>query len=194
VEKEAEKKLRLFVAIHLRPEVKESLATVQRQLAPIAKDLVRWTPQNQLHLTLLFLGSVSPSQLSELQISFKAACATRGSMLLRAEGLGCFPNLRRPNVIWCGVGGQIEPLLELQKNFSESLRPWRQKIETRAFHPHLTIGRVREGARTKKLTDALGAKETEFFGEWQARSCSLMQSQLSPRGALHSEVLQCTFG
>jgi 2'-5' RNA ligase len=189
--KDGEKKLRLFVAIELPAEVKENLATAQQELAAMAGDQVHWTPPEQIHLTLLFLGGVASSKLPALQNSFTTVCASGKSLALRAEGFGCFPNARSPSVLWCGVSGDTTPLEQFQKRLSEALAPWCEKIESRPFQPHLTIGRVRERGRLGKLAQALVAKERAFFGEWQARNCSLMQSHLSPHGALHSELQKC---
>ena|SRR5436190_2274541 len=189
--KDGEKKLRLFVAIEVPAEVKENLATAQQELAATAGDRVHWTPPEQIHLTLLFLGGVAFSELPALQNSFTTVCASGKSLALRAEGLGCFPNARKPGVLWCGVAGDTGLLEQFQKRLSEALAPWSEKIESRSFHPHLTIGRVRERGRLGKLTQALIAQERGNFGEWQARSCSLMQSHLSPHGALHTELQKC---
>ncbi|HUR45270.1 MAG TPA: RNA 2',3'-cyclic phosphodiesterase [Candidatus Saccharimonadales bacterium] len=190
MEMEDQHRLRLFVAIPLPSEVKDVLTGLQSTLKASTGDAVRWTPREQMHLTLLFLGGVPHSQLEPLQNKLQEACASGQSLTIRAQGLGYFPNARKPQVIWCGVEGEIELLQKIQKHLQEALRPWCERIETRPFHPHLTLGRLRQGSRAPKWTMHLQSNSAKNFGEWLVTGCSLIQSKLSPHGSVHSELLR----
>ena len=124
-------KYRLFVAIHVPDAVKARLVESQRELKTAAGDSVRWTSPEQLHLTLLFLGNVEVSELGNLQRAFENASREGERMRLSLEGLGCFPNARRPRVIWAGVQGDVDKLKALQMELQKRLQPWCEKEESR---------------------------------------------------------------
>jgi len=169
MEKKDQERLRLFVALQLPSELKDALNQLQRTLRDSAGDAVRWTPREQMHLTLLFLGSVPTSQLSQVVNHLQEACSAGQSLSLRAQGLGCFPDLRRPQVIWCGVEGQAECLQDFQKRVQNALRSWCEKIETRPYHPHLTLGRFRERAHAPNLMTLVRDAAHATYGEWIAK-------------------------
>ena len=102
-------------------------------------------------------------------------------MRLRAQEIGAFPSLRHPRVIWAGLAGDIDELKQLQAAVENATG----RKEDRPFHPHLTIGRVREGRRLKSNLDRW---KDDQFGQWQVREILLMQSKLSPKGATHSRI------
>lgn len=185
---EGTEKVRLFVAVHVPDAIKAALRRMQQTLREASGDSVRWSTPEQLHITLLFLGYVDPSELPELEEAFIAAGKEMPRMHLSVQGLGCFPNERRPRVVWAGLVGDVEPLKEFQAKVQSALQGWCQKLETRAYQPHLTLGRVREGARARKLGEAIQAHAGATFGEWTPQGCSLMRSQLSPHGATYTEV------
>jgi RNA 2',3'-cyclic 3'-phosphodiesterase len=188
---EGTEKLRLFVAIHVPDVIKSELRRMQQALRTASGDSVRWSPPEQLHLTLLFLGYVDSSELPKLEEAFANLGQQSAPLRLSVQGLGCFPNERRPRVIWAGLAGDVEPLKVFQGKVQAALASWCQKEETRAYHPHLTLGRVREGARVRNLGESLSANAVVRFGDWTAESCSLMQSQLSPHGSIYREVRTC---
>src|SRR5947207_1782668 len=99
-------KIRAFVAIHLPHEILSSLRRAQISLeSAIPKNSVRWTPPEQLHLTLKFLGHISANALAEVETSLEEIGRSLPQLRLHAERLGCFPGPSRPRVIWVGLGG-----------------------------------------------------------------------------------------
>jgi RNA 2',3'-cyclic 3'-phosphodiesterase len=190
---EGAEKHRLFVAIHVPEAVKESLREMQKELASVTANTVRWSSPEQLHLTLLFLGHVESAALPNLKPAFETVCQEGSAMRFNVKGLGCFPNPRRPRVVWAGLEGDVEKLKAFQRKIHDSLTHWCQKEEDREYRPHLTLGRVREGARVPKLGEALQARTAATFGGFVAEGCSLMRSQLSTHGAVYSEVSGASF-
>jgi 2'-5' RNA ligase len=190
---EGAEKHRLFVAIHLPLSVKEAVGQMQQELRAVSANDVRWSSPEQLHLTLLFLGYVESFEVPNLKKAYEAVCQDGSVMRFMAKGLGGFPNPRRPRVIWAGVEGDVERLKTFQEKLQAALKGWCQKDEAREYRPHLTIGRVREGASVKKLSEELQAKAAATFGDFVAEGCSLMRSQLSPHGAVYSEVSGAMF-
>jgi 2'-5' RNA ligase len=170
--------IRAFIALPVAPGVVRNILRCQQELAGQAGDRVRWTPEEQIHLTLQFLGNLSPSDVDQIQTRLAGVMKP---LHLRAHGLGGFPSLRNPRVIWIGLTGDIDQLKAIQSAVEHATG----RSEERKFHPHLTIGRVREGRR---LNVKLDQWKNHDFGEWDARELLLMQSKLSPKGATHSVI------
>jgi|SRR5436190_9225395 len=170
--------IRAFIALPVAPEAVEKILRCQEELAPQAGERVRWTPEDQMHLTLQFLGNISAAEVEQIQARLAGVMK---SLRLRGHGLGGFPSLRNPRVIWVGLQGDIDQLKAVQAAVENATG----RSEERKFHPHLAIGRVREGRR---LDVKLDQWKDQDFGEWEARELLLMQSKLSPKGATHSVV------
>jgi RNA 2',3'-cyclic 3'-phosphodiesterase len=186
---EETEKVRAFVAIHAPEAVRENLRAAQRELASRMPDeAVRWTVFEQLHLTLEFLGSVLAGEIPRLEQALTKAAAGHCSLRLAAEDIGAFSNVRNPRVIWAGLTGDIDCLKALQADVHASVIRWESEPETRAYRPHLTLGRVRaiKAQELRKVSQALAAVTPEPFGEWKVDEFALMQSKLSPHGAQHS--------
>jgi len=182
---EPAKSIRVFIAINLPPELKARLAERQRELksAP-GGQAVRWTPVEQIHLTLRFLGDVPAESVPDIQAAVQRAAATTPAFELQAEGLGCFPHARQPRIVWVGITGALAGLRQLQEAVERETAPWGER-EDREFHPHLTIGRVKkEHARSARpLAEALNRTTTGLFGAFRVAQLDLMQSRLAPTGA-----------
>src|SRR5687768_1857815 len=182
-------KIRTFVSIDIDRPLLNRLHSFQQSLeGGVPRESVRWSSSEQLHLTLKFLGNVAASGLVELQNALRETIEPHPVLELSAEGLGGFPSLRNPRVIWVGVKGDVEPLLQLQTQIEKVTAPWAQKEENRAFHPHLTLGRVREKAfrHTRRIGEFLQGVEQPRFGQWRAAEVHLMRSQLSPKGSTYT--------
>jgi len=135
-----------------------------------------------MHLTLQFLGNIPLAEVERIQ---GALAGVARILHLGAEGIGGFPSLRNPRVIWVGLAGDVHQLEALQASVEEATG----RKEERKFHPHLTIGRVREGRR---LNVKLEPWKDKHFGDWEVRELLLMQSKLSPKGATHSVIARFT--
>ena len=179
--------IRAFIAIELPSEVRSEVERTQRALkSTIPTGLIRWTPPEQIHLTLKFLGNIPADSAPELETALRRACTGMVPFELCAEGLGGFPDLRRPRVLWIGVGGALDALQQLQAAIARETDRWGER-EERAFHPHLTWGRVR--TTRKRELDDLGAAIRSVFaarwGSWRVTRVDLMRSELDPDGARH---------
>ena len=186
---EASDHLRCFVAVHVPLPIREKLRDIQRQLEKsMPEDAVRWTDFEQLHLTLEFLGNVPATAVPQLQQTLTTVAVQHRSFRLAAESIGAFSSARNPRVIWAGLTGDIDRLKALQADVHASVMQWEREPETRAYRPHLTLGRVRpiKPHQLRKVAQALAAVAPEPFGEWEVDEFTLMRSKLSPHGAQHS--------
>ncbi|UCE01873.1 MAG: RNA 2',3'-cyclic phosphodiesterase [Candidatus Latescibacterota bacterium] len=142
--------MRLFVALLLDPAWIETLEQVLRQLRALDRDSsVRWVDARSIHLTLKFLGEVEEPRVDELIERLDAAVATRSAPRLALGGLGAFPTLKRPRVIWIGVEEDGRRLAPLQSRIEDAAAAMGWERERRAFQPHLTLGRARDPRRSR---------------------------------------------
>jgi RNA 2',3'-cyclic 3'-phosphodiesterase len=181
--------LRCFVAVHVPLQIREKLRDIQRQLEKsMPEDAVRWTSFEQLHLTLEFLGNVPATAVPQLEKALSKVAAEHRPFKLQAESIGAFSSIRNPRVIWTGITGDIDRLKALQSAAHAAVIEWEQEPETRAYRPHLTLGRVRpiKPRELRQVSQALAAVVAESFGTWDVIEFALMQSKLSPHGAQHS--------
>lgn len=184
--------VRSFVAIELNQEIREKLGEVQALLQSKGMaDQVRWVKPGGVHLTLKFLGNVPVPRVKELAVAVKQASEGIDPFVLDFGGLGCFPNPRRPSVIWVGVQGDTEVLAHLQGRVEQHLAVLGFPPEKRAYTPHLTLGRVRRrtGHRERsRLGDLLQKQNIETLADMAVREVALMKSVLSPAGAQYSQL------
>lgn len=182
--------IRAFVGISIDAELRRALAGLQQRLETNAgSPPVRWAPPDQLHLTLKFLGNVPVERLDELKRALDTACAGASAFSLSIRGVGCFPSVQRPHVIWAGIEGDVAALEQLQERIERAASPFGSHSEDRKFHPHLTIGRVKSQSHARdrrRLSQAIRGSATESLGEWRVAQVDLVQSQLSPQGSLYT--------
>jgi RNA 2',3'-cyclic 3'-phosphodiesterase len=189
--------VRAFAAIPLAPELLLAVKRVQDELQSKAgPGLVRWTAEHQLHSTLRFYGNVRVDQLNEISAALGRACEGIDSFKLILAGLGCFPTLRKPSVIWLGLKGDVALLERLHKRVEEETGRFGSHGEDRAFHPHLTIGRCKAfGAQARALGEALGTVPQNLtLGSWTVGQLQLIQSRLSPGGSIYTLLGQWPLG
>lgn len=195
-QKDRPKSIRLFVAINLPDEITQAIAECQKELVSLLRDSsIRWTQAEQVHITLKFLGNVPADAREAIEKTLLKACEGVSSFELKAKGLGCFPNLRSPRVIWVGVTGDVAPLIELQQSLDSAFKSWAEP-EGREFKPHLTLARVKEihrrdGQAHREFIEKRGDCE---FGSWNVRQIDLMQSNLGPEGATYSVLASARLG
>ncbi len=187
---------RLFVAMEVPEEVCRHIETVQGALRKTTVP-VRWVKADGVHLTLKFLGDVEIHRVEELSRALAKATAGMRGFRLQPAGLGAFPSLHRPNVLWLAVEGDIEPLMDLQRRVEKSLKKRGFPADRKAFHPHLTIGRVRRGTRhdeLEPLVASLSACSPPACASWNVTSFALVRSELRPTGARYTTLMRFPLG
>ena len=147
-----------------------------------------WVAEENLHITLKFLGEQPAGSVEDLRATLADVAARCRPLTLRLGGVGAFPNLRAPRVVWLAV--EREPNLELLHHEIEvACASLGHEVDGRAFRPHVTLGRARERAdRDAVRALAAAAGGVRHRGVIEVRSVDVMSSTLSPRGARY-EVL-----
>jgi RNA 2',3'-cyclic 3'-phosphodiesterase len=187
--------LRAFIAIELPAELQKAISQCIGQLQKTAgKSGVRWVLVENIHLTLKFLGEVSPSSVDLIQQMLSTEANLHSRFQITVGQLGAFPNPRRPRVIWLGVDAPPE-LAALQRGIESAAAKLGYPPEDRSFSPHLTLGRVREKASSTELTAlcaSLESMKTRSLGIAQVEGIHLFKSDLLPSGAVYTRLFSAT--
>ncbi len=181
----------MFIALTLPEAVKEAIARTQAELrGALVESRVSWTKREQFHLTLVFLGNVPPARADAVVAATGSAVAGCPPMLMYAEGLGFFPNIRFPRVLWAGVHDSRETLPELQRTVAAATAEFATKKPEAKFTGHVTLGRVLQFDRREVPTleqFMLGRAET-LFGQWTAAKVEIIRSVLLPTGSHYTTL------
>ena len=190
--------IRSFVAIELPREATDYLAATQVRLQDMDRGrAARWVHPESIHLTLKFLGEVPETRMASIYDAVHRGCLEHTPFSVTLVGLGCFPNTRRPRVVWAGVREASGALERLQEDLDRHLVSLGFPPETRAFRPHLTLARVRQNAtfaEAEALGQAVVALHSEQTVDIWVQSVHVMHSELDPTGAVYTSLQQVRLG
>jgi 2'-5' RNA ligase len=181
--------IRSFIAIELPEEAKEGLARLRRRLERDEHKSVKWVDPKGIHLTLKFLGNISAGQVAQITAAVEEASGGISPFHLEISGLGAFPSVRQPRVLWVGVGGETDKLSRLQQGIDSALAALRFSREERPFVPHLTLARTREGAsgpERRSFSELVSSTIFEDKYPFEVEAVKLMRSQLTRTGAIYA--------
>ncbi len=148
---------------------------------------VRWIRTGSMHLTIKFLGELNEQQVEEVKKTLQEVVLSYSPFTFKVAGVGGFPNLRRPKVIWAGVSSSKE-LVSLQKDIETALSGKGFEPGVREFIPHLTLGRIRSSSSIDQALSVLEKAGNRVFGKVEVNEVVLMESHLSPSGAKHTDL------
>ncbi|MEW6327989.1 MAG: RNA 2',3'-cyclic phosphodiesterase [Thermodesulfobacteriota bacterium] len=179
--------IRSFLAVDLPLALRESMISATMGLRTSAAD-VKWIRPEGIHLTLKFLGNIEEGQIEPIVNAVSGVITDQKPLALKAEGMGAFPDLRRPRVIWIGMTGDIERLMVIQKGIEQALSALGFPAEDRPFTPHLTLGRVRSYKRTSDLAHKIEGLKDINFNPFTVTELILYKSTLRPEGAIYTPL------
>lgn len=189
--------IRVFIAVDLPPAIQES---VEKQTAHLRRtlddDLIRWVPAQNMHLTLKFIGNIAASHLDFLKQMLTQSVNSQRQFDLQVGGIGSFPNLKRPRVLWVGIHAPAD-LTSLQKNVEAGAVRLGYEKEERAFSPHLTLGRVRQNvsaADLQRIRSALENTQIGRIGTATIEAVHLYKSDLHADGSIYTKLLSVPLG
>jgi 2'-5' RNA ligase len=186
--------VRSFIAIELDQDLRTGLERVQSELRErLAPRSVRWVRPEGIHLTLKFLGDTPLETVDQVKEALARAAAEASPFAFTVGGLGCFPNARRPRVVWVGLQEPTGVLARLRDAVEEQVAPLGFPTERRTFHPHLTLGRVQRHAsksEVREIGEAVASGLLETIGEMEVTSISYIKSDLKPSGAVYTTLYE----
>jgi 2'-5' RNA ligase len=179
-------RIRTFIAVDIGKELRARCVALQETLSRAGAD-VKWVEPDNLHVTLLFLGEVDDREIPDVCISAARVAGRHESFSLSVAGTGCFPNARRPRVVWAGIGYGADELVAIH----DALEPPLLELgcyrrEERKFTPHLTLGRVQSSQKTEDLATALARKSDWEAGSIEVKELLIFSSQLMREGPVYS--------
>lgn len=176
---------RTFLAVPLADlfsrEITPFLETIKKM-----DNAVKWVKPSEVHVTLHFFGSTPEDKLPQIAHCVHSATTGFPSLVVSLSGLGFFPNLNAAGVIWLGVKTEGEQLEKLQNTVEGKLGEAGFALEERKFHPHATLGRVRQGSHLSPQFTQMNFPES---GQKIVDHIVLFESQLGPSGARY-EILE----
>ncbi len=178
-------KIRSFIALPSSVELNARLTEIQQQLME-ERASVKWDTPDKFHITMKFLGDVDTEDLTELADALTVAASAQPAFSLVYDSIGAFPDLVHPKVIWAGAGAN-DALASLQREIETVCERLGYPRETRSFHPHITLGRVKGSANLNRLTARV--KSITFVPTTaHCPEILLIRSDLRPTGSVYTTL------
>jgi 2'-5' RNA ligase len=178
-------RVRAFIAVELGSQLLPKVLEIQREVLAVGADIKAVESEN-IHFTLKFLGEIPQSTVNEV-----ISCMDKldfNSFTIEITGVGCFPNIRNPRVVWVGLSTGLDAFSRLSKQLDDYLRGIGFKSEGERFTAHLTIGRVRSGRNKAALIKKLGELLNVEIGRMTVKTVKLKKSTLTPRGPIYTTL------
>jgi len=187
----AEDVIRTFIAVDLPSNVLDTLGQISSQLQEkLPETPVRWVNFEKMHLTLKFLGDVSVENIGMVERILKSEAAKRPVMEIGIGGIGAFPKMRHPRVIWIGVEAPSE-LFDLRRGIEDGVARLGYNYDKYEFTPHLTLGRISRkasAADVRTVGNVLHDFQVGFIGVARIDAVHLYRSDLHPDGAKYTRL------
>lgn len=185
--------MRLFVAVNFPTRLRQRIARLGGALER-AEIPCRWVSQEQVHLTLKFIGEVPSARADEIGDALRRVAAGFRPFAVRFGPIGAFPSPRRPRVIWLAVEPTPE-LRFLKDDLERRLADLGVEREERPFQPHITLGRARRDATVGDFRGLeAAARGLEVGTEYEVKRLHLMESRLGRAGAPHTRLVEAPLG
>ena len=191
---ETAENVRTFIAVSLPGPVKQELKQLQARVKKMGVH-ASWPRPEAFHLTLKFLGDVSLGHMGSIQRCMEKAASQSAGFQLKAQGLGIFPSVKRPRVIWAGVGGRTDLLEQVFNNLEKGLAPLGFQKQGQRFSPHFTLARVKHKTAdpvdfVRLIRECSDVRSMPF----SVATIDLYKSRLTSRGAIHEKLFEARIG
>jgi RNA 2',3'-cyclic 3'-phosphodiesterase len=179
--------IRAFVAVPIPESTMIRIFDIQERLKSYRLP-VRWVKPENVHLTLKFCGEISLSTINDIAKVLEETVQEHSPLMFFLKGLGVFPNIKKPRILWIGISGDIKPLSEIQANLETNLEKKGFAKENRPFKSHLTLGRIKGNIDPENLFDILRSFSDFTSEPFEAKELVLYKSELNPSGALYTKL------
>ncbi len=184
--------IRSFIAVEIDQSNKQELSTLISHLKKSDAD-VKWANENQMHLTLKFLGTVDETKLQKISDILKRIANDFSAFNIQFSKIGAFPNINRPRVIWMGISKGSNHLKLLNNKIESEFEKIGFGKEKREYNAHLTFGRVKSSKNIPGLKKIIDETTIQFHDEIRIDKIILFQSTLRPKGAIYTPLVEHTF-
>lgn len=185
--------MRLFLSVNLLPEIKKKIITIRNRVKEITSHInnlyIKWEKDENLHITIFFIGEVSEFKLKEIIVSLESIKLDVKEGIIKGKNINAFPDFSYPRVIFVDLIDENNWLKILHTNICNKLEQL-GFLPDKKFHNHITLGRVK---RQIKFPPEIDFKNINCDFEFKANSFSLMQSTLTPAGSIYKEIKKFSF-
>ncbi len=179
-------RIRSFIAIDIEDNsILDKLSMVQNALARSGAKL-KLVERENIHITIRFLGNIPLILIDDIAKIIESA--KRPKFKIEIRGVGAFPSLNRPRVVWAGVGCGAEIIEEIHRKIEIGLKKLGFKSESEKFVPHITLARIKSGRNVSEIVRVLHDYRDAFFGEMLVEHIRLKKSTLTSRGPIYSTL------
>lgn len=175
--------MRAFIALELPKEIKTEISKTQKQLKR-AGIKAGWVKPEIAHLTLTFLGSITPNKVRSIKKVLDEATGRTRPIRLHLVKVGCFPHPAKPRVVFVGLEGELEKLNTLVKKIEKKLKKEKIWFDKKPFSPHITLGRIKKKRNLTNDLKGVKAKRIEFT----AKKITLNKSTLGSSGPTYTRL------
>ena len=187
-----QEQIRCFVAIEIPETIQTLLTSAQEELRKFVRG-ASWVKRENIHLTLKFLGDVAPNQISVIKNSIEQVTNTLSPFSMELGGIGAFPNLGRPRIIWAGVKTGADEVAAIAREIDLRLSRHGYERDEKPFRPHLTLARLKSRIDLKPLVDVFQQYDTINGATMIVKQIRVVQSQLRRSGAVYTPLETCCF-
>jgi 2'-5' RNA ligase len=184
---------RLFLAIDPPEAVLREIADIQKRLQKLVAGNIRWVKPEGMHLTLKFFGDALTDDIRAISAACVQEAAQEAPFILSFCGMGTFPTVKRPRVLYLGLEGETMRLADFQSRLENRLSEMGFTGEDRHFTPHLTLARIKELREPEKIAKEAAEILKYATKQFTAREMVLFKSDLSPGGAVYTKLAGCPF-
>jgi len=184
--------VRTFIAITLPSGIRTRMATVEEDLRRTGADF-KWVEPENLHLTVKFLGGVPADRLAAVFLALQKAAAEIEPFHITLAGVGAFPNLSHPRVIWVGASEGVKEATQLWRRVEDAMFELGFPPDDRPFTLHLTLGRERSPGRSRFLQQTAEKWVGYEFGRFEVASLTVFRSDLRPTGPVYTPLSTAAF-
>ena len=184
--------IRCFVAIEIPEKIQALLAEIQDTFRPKIEK-ASWTKQGNFHLTLKFLRDVESRTINEINAALQKIAENQTPFSIQIGGIGAFPNLARPRVLWAGLKQGTPLTVKLARAINHEFVKFGFEKDTR-FHPHFTLARLKDQVNLNTFTSLFQKFEILDGAPLTVDKITLVKSELYPSGAVYTPLKICKFG
>jgi 2'-5' RNA ligase len=184
--------IRSFIALPVPPEVAEHLARLNASV-PHEAGRITWVKAPAIHLTCIFLGEIDEARVDSIADALREAAAAAEPFETNLDGIGAYPSFERPRVVWAGIASGAEEARMLKEGIDRALEPLGFEPDRRDYHPHITLGRVKQLGQ-KRVLEHAAADWVLPFEHWMTREVILFRSDLTREGPIYTPLVRAPLG
>ena len=186
--------IRAFIAIPMPPRIRQRVVSIRERFNHCGAT-ISWVHEENVHLTIRFLGNVPEEKIGPIQEGIRRAVAGTDPFRMEVEEIGVFPNIKYPRIIWMGVREPTQTLVTLENRISSEMEALGFPREEKVFSPHITLGRVRSLQGKNLFIQALHSPIQTLEGEeMTVEEVVLFKSELKRSGAMHTILASIPLG